>query len=49
MIWRVFAILMILWFAGMLGHVGGTLIHILPIIAIIVLIADLFTGRRSTV
>ena len=42
-------ILIVAWLAGMLSHVGGTLIHLVPVIAVIALIANLMTGRKSTV
>lgn len=41
--WTVIAILLILWLLGLLGHVGGGLIHILIVIALIVFIYDLLT------
>lgn len=47
MLWTVCAILIILWLAGLLGHVGGSLIHLILVVAVIVLIVNLLTGRRS--
>ena len=41
-------ILIILWLLGFLAfHIGGGLIHILLVIAIIVIIWQLVTGRRG--
>jgi hypothetical protein len=40
-------ILLILWLFGFIGHVGGNLIHILLVVALIVLIYNLLTGRRG--
>lgn len=43
-------ILLILWALGFLAfHVGGALIHLLLVIAVIVIIVRLITGRRPVV
>jgi hypothetical protein len=39
-------ILLVLWLLGFLGHVGGGLIHLLLVIAVVVLIINLIQGRR---
>jgi len=36
----------ILWLGGFAMHIGGGLIHLLLVIAVIVLIIQLITGRR---
>ncbi|HEY9434056.1 MAG TPA: lmo0937 family membrane protein [Blastocatellia bacterium] len=41
--WTIIAILVVLW---LLGLIGGSLIHALPVIAAIVLIYNLISGRR---
>jgi len=46
MLWTIILILLILWLAGFGFHVGGSLIHLLLVIALIVLIYNLTTGRR---
>jgi uncharacterized protein DUF5670 len=48
MFWTIVAILLILWLLGFSFHVGGGLIHILLVVAVIVLIFNLLSGRRST-
>jgi hypothetical protein len=48
MLWALVVILVVLWLAGFLViHVGGALIHLLLVIAAIVLIYQLVTGRRA--
>jgi hypothetical protein len=48
MLWTIAVILVILWLLGFLAfHVGGGLIHILLVLAVIVIIWQLVTGRRS--
>ncbi len=46
MLWTIFAILLVLWLLGFGFHIGGSLIHLLLVIAVIVLLIQLFTGRR---
>jgi Family of unknown function (DUF5670) len=46
MLWTIFIILLILWLLGFTMHIGGGLIHILIVIAIVVLIINLIQGRR---
>jgi uncharacterized membrane protein YtjA (UPF0391 family) len=47
MLWTIFVILLVLWLLGFSFHVGGGLIHLLLVIAVIILIINLITGRRS--
>jgi hypothetical protein len=46
LLWLIIVILVIMWLAGFAFHVGGGLIHLLLVIAVIVLIIRLVTGRR---
>ncbi|HEY5404675.1 MAG TPA: lmo0937 family membrane protein [Pyrinomonadaceae bacterium] len=47
MLWTILVILLVLWLLGFIGHVGGGLIHILLVIAAIVLVINLLSGRRA--
>jgi len=47
MLWIVFAVILILWLLGFSLHIAGSLIHLLLVVAVIVLIINLLTGRRS--
>ncbi len=47
MLWTIFAILLILWLLGWGFHIAGSLIHILLVIAVVVLIINLVSGRRA--
>lgn len=47
MLWTIFVILVVLWLLGFTLNIGGGLIHTLLVIALIVLIYNLVTGRRS--
>jgi len=47
MLWTIFVILVILWLLGFSFNIGGGLIHLLLVIAVIVLVYNLITGRRG--
>jgi hypothetical protein len=47
LLWTVVVVLVVLWLLGFVAHVGGGLIHILLVIALIVLIYNLLAGRRA--
>ena len=47
MLWTIFAILLILWLLGWGFHIAGGLIHLLLVVAVIVLVINLVTGRRA--
>jgi hypothetical protein len=48
MLYTIAVILLILWLLGFLAfHVGGGLIHLLLVIAVIVVVVQLITGRRA--
>lgn len=47
MLWTLFAILIILWLLGWGFHVAGSLIHLLLVIALIVAVINLVSGRRT--
>ncbi|MGA3161998.1 MAG: lmo0937 family membrane protein [Terracidiphilus sp.] len=47
MLWTIFVIILVLWLLGFSFHVAGGLIHLLLVVALIILIFNLLTGRRS--
>ncbi|HTD87383.1 MAG TPA: lmo0937 family membrane protein [Candidatus Binatia bacterium] len=47
MLWTIFVILLVLWLLGLVSsYTMGGFIHILLVIAIVVLILQLISGRR---
>jgi hypothetical protein len=46
MLWTIFVVLLVLWLLGFTLHIGGALIHLLIVVAVIVLIFNLVTGSR---
>jgi hypothetical protein len=49
MLWTIMVVLLILWLLGFGLHVGGGLIHLVLVVAVVVLIFNLVSGRRSAV
>jgi hypothetical protein len=50
MIWTIFVILLILWLVGVVsGQVFGGFIHLLLVLAVVALIFQLLTGRRTAI
>ena len=49
MLWTIFVILLVLWLLGLIsGYTIGGFIHILLVIAIVVVVIQVFQGRRSS-
>jgi len=48
MLWTIFAVLLILWLLGFTLSVGGSLIHLLLVVAFVVLVINLVSRRRGT-
>jgi hypothetical protein len=49
LIWTLIVILVVLWLLGFVLHIGGALIHLILVIAVILLIINLVTGRGARV
>ena len=49
MLYTIVAILLVLWLLGFSMQVGGGLIHALLVIAAVVFIFNLISGRRSVI
>ena len=47
MLWTIFVIVLILWLLGFSFHIAGGLIHLLLVVALIILVINLITGRRG--
>ena len=47
MLWTIFVVLVVLWLLGFSFHVAGGLIHLLLVVALVVLILNLLSGRRG--
>jgi Family of unknown function (DUF5670) len=49
MLWTLMVVLLILWLLGFSLSIGGGLIHLLLVVALVVLVFNLVTGRRGTI
>ncbi len=47
MLWTIVIVLVILWALGLFGGIGGPLVHILLVAALIVVVVNLLGGRRA--
>jgi hypothetical protein len=48
MLWTIVVVLAVLWLLGFSLHVGGGLIHLLLVLALVVLVFNVLGGRRSS-
>jgi len=46
MLYTLVVVLLILWLLGFSFHVAGGLIHLILVIAVVMLVVQLLTGRR---
>jgi hypothetical protein len=49
MLWTLIVLLLIFWVLGFAFHVAGGLVHILLVIAVILFLVNLISGRRTTI
>ena len=49
MLWTIFAVVLVLWLLGFVGGIGGSLIHALLLVAGIVFVLQILSGRRPSV
>lgn len=46
-LWSIVVVLVVLWLIGVLAHIAGGFVHLLLLVALLVLLFNLFTGRRA--
>jgi uncharacterized membrane protein YtjA (UPF0391 family) len=49
MLWTLMVLLLLFWVLGFAFDVAGGLIHILLVVALVMFLVNLITGRRTTV
>jgi hypothetical protein len=47
MLWTIVAVLVILWLLGFGLSIGGSLIHLLLVMALVAVVINLLSGRRG--
>jgi hypothetical protein len=48
-LWTLITILFVLWIIGFVAHIGGGLIHLLLVVAVVLFVFNLVTGRGARV
>lgn len=46
MLWTVLLLLFFLWLLGVITHVGGGLVHLLLLVALVLFVVELLSGKR---
>lgn len=49
LLWTIIVVLFVLWLLGFAVHIGGGLIHILLVVALVLLVFNLITGRGARI
>jgi 4-hydroxybenzoate polyprenyltransferase len=49
MLYTVIVVLLVLWLIGLVGHIGGGLIHALLVVAVVVFIFNMISGRNRKI
>jgi hypothetical protein len=49
LLWTAIVVLFVLWLAGFALHFGGGLIHLLIVIALVLVVVNILTGRGARV
>lgn len=48
MLWTILVVLAVLWLLGFSFNVGGGLVHLLLVVALVALVLNVLSGRRLT-
>ncbi len=46
MLWTVLLVLFVLWLLGVSTHIGGALVHLLLLVALVLFVVEYLSGRR---
>lgn len=49
MLWTLIVLLLLFWVLGFAFHVAGALIHVLLVIALVLFLVNIISGRRTVV
>jgi hypothetical protein len=49
MLWTILVVLIVLWLLGLIVQVGGALIHLLLVVALVIFLTNMLSGRRPVV
>jgi hypothetical protein len=46
MLWTIVVVLIVLWLLGLVSAIGGPLIHVLLVVALVLIIVNLIQGKK---
>jgi hypothetical protein len=46
MLWTIVVVLIVLWLLGLISTIGGSLVHILLVVALVLIIINLSQGKK---
>ena len=49
MLWTLIVLLLLFWVVGFAFHVAGGIIHVLLVIAVVLFLVNLLSGRRTAI
>ncbi len=49
LLWTLIVLFVVVWLLGFLFHIGGALIHLVLVVAVVLLVINLLTGRGARV
>lgn len=49
MLWSLIVLLLLFWVLGFAFHVAGGIIHVLLVIAVVLFLVNIISGRRTTI
>jgi hypothetical protein len=47
LIWSLVVLLFVLWLIGFIAHIGGGFVHLLLIVAVVMIVINLISGRGA--
>ena len=47
LLWTILVVLVVLWLIGLIVGIGGWLVHLLLVVALIILVFNLLSGRST--
>ncbi len=47
LLWTIIVVLLAIWLVGLLANIGGGLIHLLLVVAVVLLLYNLLVGQRA--
>jgi hypothetical protein len=49
MLWTIVVILLVLWLLGFGFHLGGSLVHLILVVALVFIVINVLSGRRRLI